>query len=41
MKLTYLIIAVFGFIIGWNIFLIERDRKMIDSYYGNSQEQVK
>ena len=33
MKLRYLILGGIGFIIGWNVFLIQRDAKMFESYY--------
>jgi len=32
MKMRYLIIGGIGFIVGWNIFLIQRDQKMFDGY---------
>jgi hypothetical protein len=25
----------FAFILGWNVFLIQRDQKLYDSYYGS------
>ena len=34
MKLRYLVFGGIGFIIGWNIFLIQRDQKLYDAYYG-------
>lgn len=32
MKLQYLIIGGLGFIVGWNVFLIQRDRSLFESY---------
>lgn len=32
LKTSHLIIVGVGFIIGWNIFLIERDQKMFKAY---------
>ena len=29
-----LIVCGVGFIIGWNLFLIQRDQKLYDAYYG-------
>lgn len=32
----------FAFIVGWNIFLVQRDEKLYDAYYGNQTvQQVK
>ncbi len=32
----------FAFILGWNVFLIQRDNRMFDAYYGQqSVQQVK
>jgi hypothetical protein len=41
MKLSYLIIGAIGFIVGWNVFLIQRDQNLFDAHYGPSQEQLK
>jgi hypothetical protein len=32
MKLRYLIIGGIGFIVGWNVFLIQRDQSLFNSY---------
>ena len=32
MKLRYLVIGGIGFIVGWNVFLIQRDQAMFNSY---------
>ena len=32
MKLHYLIIGGIGFIVGWNVFQIQRDQKLFNSY---------
>ena len=44
MKLRYLIIGGIGFIVGWNLFLIQRDNQMFDGYKNRQQhicEQIK
>ena len=35
MKLRYLIVGGIGFIVGWNLFLIQRDQKMFDAHHNN------
>lgn len=32
MKLRYLIIGSIGFVVGWNVFLIQRDQQLFESY---------
>jgi len=32
MKCKYFLIAAIGFVIGWNVFLIQRDRQLFESY---------
>lgn len=32
MKLRYFVVSAVGFIIGWNIFLIQRDTKLFNAY---------
>lgn len=32
MKFIYFVLILFGLMIGWNVFLIERDAKLIKSY---------
>jgi len=32
MKLRYLILGGVGFIVGWNVFLIQRDTNLFESY---------
>jgi hypothetical protein len=32
MKLRYLIIGAIGFVVGWNVFLIQRDQQLFESY---------
>jgi hypothetical protein len=41
MKLRYLLIGGFGFIIGWNIFLIQRDARLFESYNRPNYEALK
>jgi len=41
MKLRYLIIGGIGFIVGWNVFLIQRDQQMFDTYYNQPSAQQK
>jgi len=41
MKLGYLIVGGIGFIVGWNIFLIQRDQQMLDTYYNQPSAQQK
>jgi hypothetical protein len=41
MKLSYLIIGGIGFIIGWNIFLIQRDSNLFESYNRPNYEALK
>lgn len=37
MKLKYFALFLFGFIIGWNIFLIQRDRELFKSIESQPQ----
>ena len=37
MKPIYFFIATIGFIVGWNIFLIQRDHQLFESYNQPSQ----
>lgn len=32
MKLTYFVLGAIGFMIGWNVFLIQRDARLIKAY---------
>jgi hypothetical protein len=36
---TFIILGI-GVMIGWNIFLIQRDQKMYDAYYGTPYSEV-
>jgi hypothetical protein len=39
MKLRYLIIGAIGFVVGWNVFLIQRDQQLFESYNQPSQSE--
>ncbi|QPX48122.1 hypothetical protein PQC13_gp157 [Synechococcus phage S-SRM01] len=39
MKLRYLIIGAIGFVVGWNVFLIQRDHQLFESYNQPSQSE--
>ena len=39
MKLRYLIIGSIGFVVGWNVFLIQRDQQLFESYNQPTQSE--
>ena len=43
MNRKYIITFALGFaaIIGWNVFLIQRDTKLFDSYYGTISVEIR
>jgi hypothetical protein len=43
MNRKYIITFALSFIaiIGWNVFLIQRDNKMFESYYGTSSAEIR
>ena len=36
-QLPYLFIGAIGFVVGWNVFLIQRDHQLFESYNQPSQ----
>jgi hypothetical protein len=43
MKKKYVVVGLIGFlaIIGWNVFLIQRDNALFDAYYHQQETQIK